>query len=216
LAKATDVIAVRAPQAAEVPEVVLDSKGILHMTYGQGGPGDGYYAQSRDGGKTFTKPVRLNRSPDTVTTGMERGPKVVVGKDGAIHVVWLGYYKKGGGVWHTRGIDGGQTFEAERNLTEVKPTWDNATVAADQDGNVFVFWTGQWPGLPNEDPNSPVASPIIMARSTDNGESFGKSELVKHNYLGRACGGWRRALVETATCISPFATGTRASVIPTF
>jgi hypothetical protein len=179
---------IRVPRGGEVPEVVLDAKGVLHMTYGRGSAGNGYYVQSRDLGKTFTAPVQLNQRADTVTTGMERGPKLAVGKGGVIHVVWLGFYKKGGGVWYTRSTDGGKTFEAERNLTEIKPAWDNATISADQDGNVFVFWTGQWPDLPNEDPKSPVASPIIMTRSTDNGKTFAKSELVNHDYPGRACG----------------------------
>jgi len=179
---------IRVPRGGEVPEVVLDAKGVLHMTYGRGAAGNGYYVQSKDLGKTFTAPVQLNQRADMVTAGRERGPKLTVGQDGVLHVVWLGYYKEGGGVWYTRSTDGGKTFEAERNLTELKPAWDNATVAADQDGNVFVFWTGQWPGLPNEDPKSPVASPIIMTRSTDNGKTFANSELVKHDYPGRACG----------------------------
>jgi hypothetical protein len=183
-----EVKTIRVPQGGAVPEVVLDAKGVLHMTYGRGAPGNGYYVQSRNLGTTYTRPVQLNQRADTVTTGMERGPKLALGKDGVLHVVWLGYYKKGGGVWYTRSTDGGKTFEAERNLTEVRPAWDNATVTADQEGKVFVFWTGQWPKLPNEDPKSPVASPIIMSRSTDNGKTFAPSQLVKHDYPGRACG----------------------------
>jgi hypothetical protein len=183
-----DVKTLRVPDGGEVPEVVLDARRVLHVTYGRGAPGNGYYIQSRDFGKTFSRPVRLNQRADTVTTGMERGPKLAVGKDDVVHVVWLGYYKNGGGVWYTRSTDGGKTFEAERNLTEVRPAWDNATIAADEEGNVFAFWTGQWPGLPNEYPKSPVASPMIMTRSTDNGRTFAQSELVRHDYPGRACG----------------------------
>jgi hypothetical protein len=187
-ADCAEVKTIRIPHGGEVPEVVFDAKRVLHVAYGRGAPGNGYYVQSADLGRTFTRPVRLNQRADTVTMGMERGPKLALGKDGVIHVIWLGYYKQGGGVWYTRSTDGGKTFEAERNLTEVRPAWDNATIVADQDGNVFAFWTGQWPGLPNEDPKSPVASPIIMTRSTDNGRTFAKSELVKHDYPGRACG----------------------------
>jgi hypothetical protein len=183
-----EVKAIRVPRGGEVPEVVLEAKGVLHVTYGRGAPGNGYYVQSKDLGKTFTAPVQLNQRADTVTTGMERGPKLALGKDGVLHVVWLCYYKKGGGVWYTRSTDGGKTFEAERNLTEVKPAWDNARVAANQDGDVFVFWTGQWPDVPNEYPKSPTASPISMTRSPDNGKTFAKSELVRHDYPGRACG----------------------------
>ncbi|HEV3262507.1 MAG TPA: sialidase family protein [Gemmataceae bacterium] len=184
-----DVKTVRVPHGGEVPEVFLDAKGVLHMAYGRGLPGNGYYVQSRDGGKTFTKPVQVNRHPDTVTTGRERGPKLAVGKDGVVHVVWLGEYKETGGVWYTRSTDGGKTFEAERNLVRPKYGVDNATVAADADGHVFALWTGGFPGV-KEDPESPVASPIVLVRSTDNGKTFSKNELLHsdHPASGRACG----------------------------
>ncbi len=186
-AASADVTTIRLPRKAEVPEVVLD-QGILHVVYGHDLGGDAFYVRSADLGSTFSDPVQLNRRAGTVTTGMERGPKLALGKDGTIHVVWLGYYQKGGGVWYTRSVDGGKTFDAERCLTpEVRPAWDNATVTADADGNVFVVWTGQWPGM-EPDPKSPVASPIILAHSSDNGRTFAPSELVKHDYPGRACG----------------------------
>jgi hypothetical protein len=176
---------VRVPDGGQVPEVVLDSKGVLHLTYGRGSPGNAYYVQSHNGGRSFTPPVQLNRQPNTVTTGMERGPKLAVGKDGIVHVTWLGYYKIGGGIWYTRSVDGGRTFEPERNLLDTETGCDNATVTADRQGNVFVLWTD---GRLGPDPNSPVASPIFMARSTDSGATFSKNEPVHHDYPGRACG----------------------------
>jgi hypothetical protein len=184
-----DVRTVRVPDRGQVPEVVLDARGVWHVTYGRGLPGNAYYVQSRDGGKTFTKPVRLNANPDTVTTGMERGPKLALGKHGIIHVVWLGYYKKGGGVWYTRSTDGGKTFEKERNLVSPRYGVDNATVAADATGNVFAFWTGAFPGV-KPDEESPTASPIVLVRSARNGQTFGKNELLRsdHPASGRACG----------------------------
>lgn len=184
-----EVKTIRVPHGGEVPEVVLDARGVLHLTYGLGKPGNGFYIQSRDAGRTFSTPVQLNRRADTVTVGGERGPKLALGKDGAIHVVWLGYYKKGGGVWYTRSMDGGRTFAAERNLVEPKYGADNATVAADAESNVFALWTGGFPGV-EPDPDSPVASPIIWVRSDDNGRTFSKNELLRsdHPASGRACG----------------------------
>ncbi len=182
-----EVKTLRVP-GAEVPDVALDNAGTLHVTYGKDQPGEAYYVRSADG-KTFTAPVRLNRRAQTVTTGMERGPKIAVGKDGSIHVVWLGHYKLGGGAWYMRSTDGGKSFEPERNLVEPKYGMDNATIAADECGNVVVLWTG---GLPpaQPDPQSPAASPIVLVRSKDNGVSFTKNEFLKsdHPVTGRACG----------------------------
>lgn len=184
-ARCADVTTIRVPHGGEVPEVVLDGDGVLHMTYGRGLPGNAFYVQSRDAGKTFTEPVRLNHNPDTVTTGRERGPKVAVGKDGVIHVVWMGYYKKGGGVLYTRSTDGGKTFEPERNLLDTRTGCDNATVAADREGNVFVLWTD---GRLGNDADNPTASPIFMTRSADGGKTFSRNLPVRHDYPGRACG----------------------------
>jgi hypothetical protein len=183
--RCAEVKTLRVPHGGEVPEVVLDGEGVLHMTYGWGLPGNGYYVCSRDGGKSFTEPVQLNHDPDTVTTGRERGPKLALGKGGVIHVVWMGYYKKAGGIIYTRSTDGGKTFEPERNLLDTKTGCDNATVAADRDGNVFVLWTD---GRLGNDADNPTASPIFLARSTDNGKTFSKNLPLHHDYPGRACG----------------------------
>ncbi len=184
-----DVRVVRAPNRGQVPDVAVDARGTLHLTYGTGQPGNAFYVQSRDGGKTFSKPVKLNPDADTVTCGMERGPRLALGKDGAIHVIWHGFYKKGGGVYYTRSTDGGRTFAPPRRLEEPQYGLDNAALAADGRGNVYVLWTGGFPGF-LRDPESEVASPIIWVRSTDNGATFSKNELLKsdHPASGAACG----------------------------
>src|SRR5262245_14785724 len=177
------------PAGAQVPDAVQDAGGVIHVTYGTGLPGDGYYVKSTDRGKSFSKPVKLHRKADTVTTGMERGPKLALGKDGVIHVVWLGFYKKGGGAYYTRSTDGGKSFEPERPLQEPDYGLDNATVAADGQGNVIVLWTGGLPGV-SHDADSPTASPIILVRSTDEGKTFSKNEVVKSDHPAslHACG----------------------------
>lgn len=190
LAAAADVRVLRVPNGGRVPDVVQDAQGVLHLTYGDRQSSNGYYVQSRDGGKTFSSPITLNRRADTMTVGMERGPKIALGKAGVLHVVWLGHYQRGGGAWYTRTTDGGKSFEPERQLNEPKYGLDNAAVAADAEGNVFVLWTGGFPGT-QQDPESPAASPIVLVSSTDNGQTFSKNELLKSDQLavtGRACG----------------------------
>jgi hypothetical protein len=184
-----EVRAVRAPDNGQVPEAVIDAKGILHLAYGSGQSGNAFYVRSTDGGKTFTKPVRINQRADTVTCGMERGPRLALGKDGVIHSCWDGFYKKGGGAWYTRSTDGGKTFEPERELQDPKYGLDNIALAADDAGNVIVLWTGGFPGAP-KDAQSDTAAPIVLARSTDNGKTFAKNELLKSNHAASsfACG----------------------------
>jgi hypothetical protein len=186
---AAEVRSLTLPAGARVPDVAQDAGGVIHATYGTGLPGDGCYIRSADGGKTFSTPVKLNQRGGTVTTGMERGPKLALGKDGVIHVVWLAYYKKGGGAWYTRSTDGGKSFAPERALQEPDYGLDNATIVADGRGLVLVLWTGGFPGI-TRDPDSPTASPIILVRSTDDGATFSKNELLPsdHPASSHACG----------------------------
>jgi len=177
-----EVITIKTPHDGLVPEIVLDDSGILHLTYGRGG--NGYYVQSRDSGKTFSQPVQVNQRADTVTVGGERSPKLAIGKDGVIHVAWLGHYQRGGGVWYTRSTDGGQTFEPERSLLDTRAGTDSVTIIADKEGNLFAFWLDA--RLP-KDEQSPVAHPIFMTRSTDNGLTFSPNQPLKHDHPGSTC-----------------------------
>ena len=173
------VTAIRTPEGGLAPEVLLDKQGVLHMVYGR--DSDGYYVQSHDGGKTFTTPVKLNQRPDIVTVGGERGPKIAIGKDGAIHVAWLG---RGAGIWYTRSTNGGRTFQPERNMLDTETGTDEATIAADQDGNVFVLWLdGRLPG----DSRNPGSTPIFMAVSKDNGATFSANQPLRYQPDKRAC-----------------------------
>jgi hypothetical protein len=177
------VTLVRAPAGAQVPEGLPDPAGILHLTYGR--RGNAYYVQASDSRfETATRPVRLNRRPGSVWIGGERGPKLALGTDGVIHVVWLSEGPRRQGVWYTRSMDGGRSFEAERNVLDARTHCESATVAADRQGNVWIFWLdGRLP----PDPDSPLASPIFMARSTDGGRTFSRNELVRHDHPGLAC-----------------------------
>jgi hypothetical protein len=177
----TGAVVVRAPNNGLVPEVTLDKKGVLHMTYGTGT--DGYYVQSKDNGKTFTEPVKINHQAGVVRVGNERGVKLVIGKDGILHLSWTGT-KDNKGAWYTRSLDGGRSFEKERNLVDIKTDVDGTCITSDSNGNVFVFWLD---GRHGEDPQSPHSFSIYMSTSKDNGKSFSKNTAVKHDHPGRAC-----------------------------
>jgi hypothetical protein len=165
-----------------VPEGTLDASGQLHLVYGR--DDNGYYVQTAGAGSTLARPVRLNHRPGTVSVGGEHGPKMARGQDGTLHVVWLSRGRDAAGVWYTRSTDGGRTFEAERNIVDIRTTCESATVTADQDGRVWVFWLdGRLP----TNPDTAMAAPIFMARSTDGGRTFARSERVRHDHPGFAC-----------------------------
>ena len=87
------VTLVRVPGGGIQPQVAVDENGAVHMIYYQGDPqnGDLYYVGSRDGGATFSTPLRVNSAPGSaIAVGNIRGGHLAIGKNGRVHVAWNG------------------------------------------------------------------------------------------------------------------------------
>lgn len=165
------------------PDAVVDANGILHVVVGL--RNDAYYLRSTDNGATFSRPVKLDDEHGVTTTMGERGPKLALGKDGAIFVCWADRWSPGVKTFArlTRSLDGGKTFSPPIAMSDVTG-FDGLTLAADKAGNVLAFWH-------INDARKPVekeATWLYLTRSTDNGLTFSKSERLQitgHN--GLAC-----------------------------
>lgn len=174
---------IRVPERCIAPDVAVDRAGVVHMVYGWGT--DAYYNQSKDNGQTFTAPIKLN-GPEGVTTTMgERGPKIALGKDDSIHVVWADRWYPGGRGFcrrYTRSLDGGKTFAPPVVISNEQG--DGLTVAADDKGNVLAFWHV----VDDRKPTVKQATWLYMVRSTDNGATFGQKERLQiAGHDGLAC-----------------------------
>jgi len=194
-AAAPTVTVVKLPEGCLVPDAVMDAKGVLHLVFGYNH--DALYCQSPNNGVSFSKPIKLN-GPEGVTTTMgERGPKVALGKEGAIHVCWADRWSPGTHVYarYTRSLDGGKTFDPPKAMSDI---WgfDGLTMTADTTGNVLAFWHINDERKPSEQ----QATWLYMTRSTDNGVTFGKGEslqILGHN--GLACSMCQMRACITAT-----------------
>ncbi len=178
LLPAADVRTVALPGGGIAPDAAVDSKGVVHVAFGR--DSNAYYVRSADNGRTFSSPIRINTAGGVVSVGRERGPKLALGKDGSVHVAWIG--PRGKGAWYTR-LEGAK-FLPERDVNDGGKPVDGVTLAADSRGRVFVFWIDS--RLP-PDPASPVSHAIFYARSTDNGATFADSRQLKSDYPGLAC-----------------------------
>lgn len=84
-----------------------------------------YVAVSKDGGASFSAPVRINREDDEVWGFAVSRPRVAWGPSGTLHVAYPAnemQAKLGKSVLtarYTRSTDGGATFEAPRRLSTV-------------------------------------------------------------------------------------------------
>jgi hypothetical protein len=188
---------VRVPGGGLHPQAAADSTGTIHLIYFKGDPmrGDVLYVRSTDGGETFSKPLRVNSQDESVIlVGTVRGPQMAVGKGGRVHVAWMGSDKalpraKGRQtpMLYSRLNDAGDTFEAQRNLIQHYPGLDGGgSVAADQEGNVYVAWHAPLKEHTEEDRH------VWVVRSRDEGKTFGPEVMADPKPVGVcACCGMR-------------------------
>ena len=174
---------IRTPAGSLVPDAAVDDKGTLHVVYGLNH--NAYYLQSTNNGSSFTSPVKVNSTVTVETEMGERGPKLAVGRDGVIHVVWGDDWAPGVQTFvrYSRSLDGGRSFEPFKTISSMSGD-DGVTMAADGLGNVVAFWHV----MVAPPPDVPQATWLFLARSTNNGETFGASERVNiTNLTGVAC-----------------------------
>jgi hypothetical protein len=178
-----EVRIIQAPANCLVPDVAVDFKGMLHMGYGL--DHHAWYIRSTDHGRTFTAPVKVNLSGMAETKMGERGPKLALGADGSIHLVWVDEWAPGVKTFvrYSRSLDGGKTFEPLKTLSAMSGM-DGATLTADTKGNVAAFWHV----MADPKPAVKAATWLHTARSADNGATFGATEKVQiSNLSGLAC-----------------------------
>jgi hypothetical protein len=119
----------RAPSLAATRDLVY-----LAWTTGEDPSADIRVATSRDGGRTFSTPVLVARSP-----GFSDAPKLAVDRRGVLHVA----YADGDDILYARSRDGARHFTAPQMLSRPRPP---ATVRASfpslaLDGDaVYVSW----------------------------------------------------------------------------
>ncbi|HXA64440.1 MAG TPA: sialidase family protein [Bryobacteraceae bacterium] len=187
---------IRVPNGGIQPQIAIDDKGVLHMLYfsGDAAHGDLYYVRSGDGGTTFSVPIKVNSHPGSaIATGNIRGAHVAVGRHGRVYVAWNGTYELDRpetgqpGMKHpmlfARLNNDGTGFEPERNLIRAAYGLDGGgAIAADNAGDVYVFWHAPAPGTEGEGNRR-----IWVARSTDDGETFAAEKPASEQPTG-ACG----------------------------
>jgi hypothetical protein len=174
---------VQAPAKCLVPDAAVDGKGVLHLVYGL--DHHAYYMRSSDNGHTFTHPLRVDSNGQVETKMGERGPKLSVGTDGVVHVVWMDEWAPGVRTFarYSRSLDSGASFEPLKTVSAMSGI-DGVTVAADGRGHVAVFWHV----MAEPKPDVKAATWLHMAGSADNGGSFGPNEkVVITNLSGLAC-----------------------------
>ncbi|MDT4898916.1 MAG: hypothetical protein QOH25_3993 [Acidobacteriota bacterium] len=144
---------------------------------------DLYLSASRDGGKTFEKPVRVNDDGKKVTHAMH---SLATASDNRVYVVWLDernlvmpsadqkgmkmeHMEANRDVFFAMSTDGGRSFSANQRLAKDACPCCKTAVTTGAGGRVYASWRQVLPGEFRH---------IALATSEDNGKTFSSPVIV--------------------------------------
>ena len=187
-------------QKAAAPDVAVNAKGELAVLWVDRSPQekagadhdrhlavtDVYVSLSRDGGKTFEAPVKLNSTAGAVWGQQVSRPRIVGTPNGTWHVSYAAndihptLNKTLLTTHYTRSVDGGRSFEAPRRLSAMTDQDMSGvihggfasaaafgTMTAAPDGSVHVYWIDTRLMKPDSDSGA-----LYGASSRDDGKTF--------------------------------------------
>lgn len=195
-AEAEKVTLTRTPDGGIQPQAAIDDQGTIHLIYYKGDQkgGDIFYVRQEQSEKQFSKPIRVNeQGGSAIAAGTIRGAQLAIGKNQRVHVAWDGMgagarrvtfdSKEAAPLLYTRLNDKGTAFDLERNIITYAFGLDGgSSVAADEAGNVYVFWHAPKPG----NTNGEAGRAVFVARSTNQGKTFEREMLTTDTPTG-AC-----------------------------
>jgi hypothetical protein len=172
-------------------------KGHLLLIYLKGDPSsaDIYYVRKPPGTGEFSRPIRVNSEPGSaIAIGSVRGPQLAIGRNGRVHVGWMGAHpegpKKVTPMLYARLNDAKTAFEPQRNVMQFATGLDGgASVAAHELGNVYVVWHA------NPQGNGEAHRRVWVARSSDDGKTGDPCRSAD----GRKTDGCLRVLRDTGS-----------------
>lgn len=128
-------------------------------------------SRSLDGGKTFQPPTRVN--DDEAVTG-HSFDHVTVSPNGTVHVAWLDNRegKKDPATYSSASRDQGATITPSLKIDEPSCVCCRTFATTAPDGTVYLAWRKIFPEGIRE---------TVVARSTDDGETFSPSVIVGHD-----------------------------------
>ncbi|HJZ62799.1 MAG TPA: PKD domain-containing protein [Candidatus Acidoferrum sp.] len=152
------------------PQMAVDSAGNIYAVWEDDAANNNniLFSSSTDGGATFSAPKNLSN-----TSGFPFNPRIFVGSDNNISVVWENTTPGNLDIFYSHSADGGTTFSAPLNVSNDSADSASPQVAADSAGNVFVVWE-----------SDTGARGILFSRSLDAGNSFSAPVMLSTNTGG--------------------------------
>lgn len=126
---------------------------------------DVYLATSRDGGRTFGSPVRVNDAASAASLSGEQPPRVALtprtGRDPSIVVVWTSKAATHTRLLASQSDDGGKSFAAPRAVPDTDAAGNRGwhSVATDREGDVAAIWLDHRELAPSGGPAASTRAP---------------------------------------------------------
>lgn len=164
---------------------VFDANGTLWITWQD--RGHVYVQHSSNDGRSFSDPVAVNAEPEPVDDRGEDRPRIAVGPDGEIYVLWTRKLDKPytGHIRFSRSLDNGETFSPPVNVNDDDAVIAHrfANFAVNDKGAVFVAWIDKRNVAAAEAAGREYAgAALYYAVSEDRGASFSASrKLADHS-----------------------------------
>ena len=141
---------------------------------------------SSDLGKSFSKPVQVNKTAQKIGADGEARPKIAISPEGNIYLTWTEALKTpfSGYIWFARSINAGKSFEKPQivhtDRAEITHRFDALHVAPD--GKITVTWVDKRDLLAAKAGNKKYdGAAIYYASSSDKGASFVPEQKLADN-----------------------------------
>jgi hypothetical protein len=170
-----------------IPSVAIDSNSIIHVVWedwrndadgrwvgSDGGidslsNGDIYYANSSDGGMSWSTSKMINDDGGTTEQGR---PDIAVDSNDIIHIVWEDKRRVDNyDIYYANSTDMGITFSVNKKINDVDNSSRDPTIAIDNQNNIHVAWV--------DNRNKVITGrDIYYANSTNGGINFSSNTRV--------------------------------------
>jgi hypothetical protein len=139
-----------------------------------GGVRDIAIARSKDGGRTFSDPVRVSADNWQIDACPDDGPSMAVDGSGALHVAWPTLVTDSGakhiGIFDATSRDGGATFSPRTRVSSPESPAAHPRITLDAQGRAVIAWDEVADGARRVRVRIADAAPQTM--STGNASSY--------------------------------------------
>lgn len=145
-----------------------------------------YVNYSRDDGKTFSNPIKVNAIPEDLMARHESRPKLALGPEGNLYIAYTQKLAKKytGNIRFSRSTDGGKTFSAPITVNSDTRIISHRfeSMAVNRKGDIFIAWLDARDAADAKAKGENyVGSALYYAVSRDRGESFPVNTKIQDN-----------------------------------